>query len=1126
MAKNEAKIKFSAETREFTAQIQQANSGLASMRAALALNEAEFKNTGNSAEYLKNKQQILTQQLQMSQSKQEALNQKLEAAKTIYGENSSEAQQWATKLTRAQTEEQKLQTQLNETNQALKAQESADKTTASSMDDLAEATAETGVALDRSNAKVLALSGMLANLASGAVTQVINKLKEAAKEVVKLGTDFTASLSNVQALSGATASEMAKLEARAKALGRTTVFTATDVSDAFGYMALAGWDVNDMLDGVDGVLTLAAASQMDLAKASDIVTDYLTAFGLSAQDSGKFVDQMAYAMSNSNTNTEQLGEAYKNVAATANSLHFSVEDTTAALMTMANAGIKGGEAGTGLNAIMTRLATNTKDCADELSKYGVEVYDANGNINSLSSILNGMAGVWGTLTDRQQANLAKTVAGQNQYAKLQTAMNGLSKQAAENGQSFNDYTEALENCEGAAAEMSATIQDNLKGDMAALGSAAQGLGLQLFELFDGPLRKGAQTATGAINAITDAITPQRTELQSFIEETGRSVEAASGILDNAKGIADSATERVGELEAYKNVLLDLNGQAELDEYQQYQLKNAVDALGSSVPGLSAAFDEATGTLNLTNKELSEMFNNAEALAMQQALIEAQAESYKALAEATIAKARADGSVKKASEDLADANRKNQESIEASGNEYGEYYNDVINASEAVEESKKQQEEAQKVMDEARESIETDKEALAGLAEEYGLTQEQLEGLSDAQMEAAEATDNAAEAVEGMADATGELSEEAQQYIEEVTQAFENMREGIRDSMQDSVSFMEEFSGGAEITAQEIEENLTSQIKGISNWSDNMQRLAQEAGDGMRQDMYDALVQMGPESANLVQELVDTLDGNTDQFRSICDHWAQAMDLSNNAEALAAATTAGKAYGYEVAGGMQESAGNIESAAQEIANAAESGADMSAAASKASETYNKGMETAFKGATKTVTSETNNMKSAASTGLAAMNVIAKTQFDKIKQNAKTAMDGAKQSVQSGVSAMRSALSVSLQGPHIKVPHFRMSGSFNAQTGAVPSVSVSYYAKGGIFTKPTFFTTPTGIKGVGEAGAEAVLPIDNLRDYIADAINRNTNSGNVINVSMQVDGSRDPEAWAVEFARKLEMEMRTG
>ena len=293
--------------------------------------------------------------------------------------------------------------------------------------------------------------------------------------------DFEASMSNVEALSGASGDQLQALTDKAKEMGATTKFTAGESADALSYMALAGWDTQSMLQGISPVMELAAAANMDLASASDIVTDYLTAFGLTASDTTHFVDVMAYAMSHSNTNVEQLGEAYKACAATAKSMGYSVEETTAVLATMANAGVKGGEAGTALNAIMTRLATNTKGCADELEKYGVSIYDSQGNMNSLSDILTGLSAVWDNLTDQEQANLAKTIAGTNQYSKLQTIMAGCSEQAAKGGQSFSDYASALENCSGTAGKMAGTMLDNLKGKMTLFESAADGLKIAVGE---------------------------------------------------------------------------------------------------------------------------------------------------------------------------------------------------------------------------------------------------------------------------------------------------------------------------------------------------------------------------------------------------------------------------------------------------------------------------------------------------------------------------------------------------------------------------------------------------------------------------------------------------------------------
>ena len=328
---------------------------------------------------------------------------------------------------------------------------------------------------------VEALDAVESVLATAGIAKALGEIKDAYMDCINTAGDFEASMSNVEALSGASGDELESLSDKAKEMGATTKFTAGESADALSYMALAGWNTQSMLEGISPVLNLAAAANMDLAQASDIVTDYLTAFGLKASDTTHFVDVMAYAMAHSNTDVIQLGEAYKACASTATSLGYSVEETTAVLATMANAGVKGGEAGTALNAIFTRLATNTKKCGDELANYGVNIYDAQGNMQSMSSILTGIAGVWGDLTDQEQANLAKTIAGTNQYSKLQTIMAGCSEAAAEGGQSFSDYTEALNNCAGSADKMAGTMLDNMNGRLVLMQSAADGLKIAIGE---------------------------------------------------------------------------------------------------------------------------------------------------------------------------------------------------------------------------------------------------------------------------------------------------------------------------------------------------------------------------------------------------------------------------------------------------------------------------------------------------------------------------------------------------------------------------------------------------------------------------------------------------------------------
>lgn len=1121
-AKNEAKIKFTADTQEFNSQIKQANSTMAAMRAALSLNEAEFKNTGDAAEYLKNKQTALNTQLEANRAKQEALNGKLEAAKSIYGENSSEAQALATKLTQAKTEEQKLISSLNECNSALEAQAAAADDTADEMDDLTDATDEAGdAAQDNAKGGWTTARGVLANLASGAITAVIGKLKEAATAVINLGTEFTASMSNVQALSGATASEMARLEETAKELGRTTIFSASDVSDAFGYMALAGWDTADMLDGIDGVLNLAASSGMDLAEASDIVTDYLTAFGLSAADSGQFVDQMAYAMSHSNTNVEQLGEAYKNVAATAGSLGYSVEDTTAALMTMANAGVKGGEAGTGLSTIMTRLATDTKGCASALSEYGIEIYDSQGNMNSLSSILNGMAGIWGDLTDQEQAALAKTIAGTSQYSKFQTIMNGLSAAAAESGQSFNDYTEALENCSGTANDMTAVMNDNLAGDMKALGSAAEGLGLALFDYFEGPLRGAAELATDAINWITDAIQPNEDLLMSFIDDIAESNAKTKDAIDAARDSVDNLDDSAAEIEYYSDLITELSQKTELTEWEHYQLNDAVSKLAKTVPGLAEVYDEVNGTFSVTNQELQEMLTNAKNIAIQNAVMEAQKELYAQLANAELEYAKATNAVNAARDEYDAVYDSEADSAERVADSYMHMTAAQSEAVGKINLAGQAQKAAQDNIDAAKAGLEELDATVATLTQEYGYNAEAAEAATTATSGQADASGDAADAAGELTEEEAAAAEAAEQYAKTVTDSYNSMVSGIDSAVDRAISLMDEFSGGAEITAEEIQANLQSQIEGLSSWKDNMETLGALAGSGMSQALYDYLVEMGPQSANLVQTLVDTLAESPEQFAAISAQWGEALELRSDALDLASYTQAGKNMAELTGEGIASGAPEAKAAAATLANGIiDPLMQLGPNAQKPLLTLKETTGNTLQQTTENAQTETETLQETVQTGFEAAADAADTALSGIPESASSAMSDAVYNVQNGISQIASALSVTLRGPNIQVPHFQLNGVFDAKTGRVPEVHVDWWAKGGIFQRPTIFPN---WNGVGEAGPEAVLPIDRLQDYVTEAIEASS-GGNTINVYMDVDGAQDPEAWAADFARELKREMR--
>ena len=290
--------------------------------------------------------------------------------------------------------------------------------------------------------------------------------------VVKTQMQFEDSMAKVKALSGATGEEFKKLEDTAKKYGETTVFSASECADALGYMALAGWDANESAAGLPGVLNLAAASGMELAQASDLVTDYLTAFGLEADQAGRMADVLSYAQANSNTTTEMLGEAFKNCAVNAHNAGMTLEETTAILGKLADSGLKGSEAGTALNAVIRDMTSKMKDGNIQIGNTKVAVQDANGNFRDMTDIIADVSKATEGMGDAE-----RTAALQSTFtADSIKAMGIMCNTGADD---INKFTNELEHSKGSAQEMSDTMNNTLSGSLKELGSAWEALQLSL-----------------------------------------------------------------------------------------------------------------------------------------------------------------------------------------------------------------------------------------------------------------------------------------------------------------------------------------------------------------------------------------------------------------------------------------------------------------------------------------------------------------------------------------------------------------------------------------------------------------------------------------------------------------------
>lgn len=322
---------------------------------------------------------------------------------------------------------------------------------------------------------------------------------------LKTTADFDAGMSEVKAISGATGTEFKQLETKAIQMGAKTKYSATEAASAFKYMAMAGWDTNDMLSGISGVMNLAAASGEDLATTSDIVTDALTAFGLSAKDSSHFADILAQASSRSNTNVGLMGETFKYVAPVAGALGYSAEDCAVAIGLMANSGIKASQAGTALRSLFTRLAKPTDTVAAAMEKYNITLTDANGNMKPLSTLMSEMRDRFSGLSEAQKANLAATLAGQE-------GMSGLLAIVNSSDADFKNLTDSINNADGASERMAKTMQDNLKGSFTIFKSTVESAAISIGKKLTPEVRKFVDTGTSLVKKFNDMSDAEKTNV--------------------------------------------------------------------------------------------------------------------------------------------------------------------------------------------------------------------------------------------------------------------------------------------------------------------------------------------------------------------------------------------------------------------------------------------------------------------------------------------------------------------------------------------------------------------------------------------------------------------------------------
>ena len=1088
---SEAKIKFTADTHEYNEGLSKAGAATKELNNALKLADSELKNNGDNIEGLRKKHSLLQEKLSVTQEKEELVNQKLQKAIEIFGENSAEAQKNRTEILKLKNEEEKLRGEIGDCNKrieeytaVMKENQTASKrlsdeiknqedklqdlkkqyinvvleqgknskeakSLSKEMKDLngelkdnkqklSDATEQAGEfadALEDADRKASSAAtggftifkGVVADLVSNGIQKGIEELKNLSLSAVDTGMTFTSSMSNVKALSGATAEEMEALTEKAEEMGKKTSFTASQSADALGYMALAGWNTEEMLDGIDGVLNLAAASSMDLATASDIVTDAMTAFGMSADETNRFVDVLAATSTSSNTTVEMLGQSFKYVGAICGAMGYSIEDAGVALGMMANSGIKAEQAGTSLRSLLTRLSTNAGASANSLGaldiltqRLGVSFYDSSGNARDLSDVLVETRAAWAGLNVEEQVNYAKKMAGQE-------AMTGFL---------------ALMSDGAISIESVATAIDSMGYDIDALGVSVSDL-QTLYKSY------GDETAvaTALMNqfSMTQEDADQVTQLlgASLTQQT-TSWDSLSNAINNSSGAASEMSD---------TILDNLQGDVTLMESALDGLKISIfddveSPLRDVVQGITndviPAAEDMIGNIKDGIEWAKEHRSTLEGVALVLGSLTVGIGAYNAV---TGIKTAMEAANTTTLHGLAAAQLKANLAFLASPITW----------------------------------------VVAGITLLVGgfiylwNTSEEFRGFWIGLWD--DITGFFGDAKEKLSDGINNIGGFFTSLPDKISGGISNFKESVKAGFSEAYNSIDAITDGRLSAVVDVTKEKLNNIK-----------LAYEEHGGGIQGVFSAGLQTVNEIATAKYDVLNALTGGKlEEIHNMASEKFEALKntASEKLEGIVSVATEKldnmKSVYEENGGGIKGIASVMYTELNSMTDG-KLGSMLQMTQSKLDNIKSKYEENG------------GGIKGIVSAGFQAIHEISTMKFDAINtltggklQAMKDAwslkMEEIHEKFFSGIEKIKSLFNFEWKFPDLKMPHFSISGSFSLNPPSVPSIGVQWYAKGAVLNAPTLFgINGNQLMGGGEAGAEAVLPISVLEEYISNSMNQ--------------------------------------
>ena len=902
----------------------------------------------------------------------------------------------------------------------------------------------------------------LANLAADAIMRAVDGIKNLVGNVIELGQNFTSTMSEVSAISGATGEDFEKLEACAREYGATTVFSASNAAEALKYMSLAGWDADQSTSALGGVLNLAAASGMELGAASDMVTDYLSAFAMEAGDAAYFADLLSYAQSHSNTTAEALGEAYKNCAANLNAAGQDVETVTSLLEGMANQGYKGSEAGTAMAAIMRDITNGMKDGAIKIGETSVAVMDAQGNFRDLTDIL----------TEVEAANIA-------------------------------GYEEELRGASGSAEEMANIMNDNLSGDVAAMNSAFEELGLKIYDALESKLRAGVQFITNGVIPAIEWLGGHIPEVTIAVSGLGAVIAAMnwgtiSSKIATVKGALVKLAAALGGVSLPAIAIIAVITAVALAFTNLWknneEFRNKITAIWD---GIKAKFDDITEVMKAVwdgfcevlapifegvFQQISNILN--EALDILTGLFDIFAgiftgdwdmvwqgvqEVFGAVWDFVVATfenwistftSLADTVLGWFGTDWETVWTNVKTFFSDTWNAISSFFSGILTGIKTF------------FTDTWNAIVSFFSGILSGI----------YSSVTGTMTEIHDTFTNIWDSITGFLSGAWEtiknivtvgimaVKEIISAAFQIITLPFRFIWENCKDTV---LSIWETIKSviGEKIDA--VKEKITTVTTAISN----VASAAWNAISSTASSLWEGIKGTIGSKIDAAKEKVSTATSTITSVASSA--WSSVSSTASSLWSTISSTVSSK---------ISAASSAVSSATSTITSVASSAwSSVSSAASSKWESVRSTISSKLSSAQSTVSSLMSGITSTMSSGLSSALSTVSGKFSSIYSTISSKMSAARDAVGNAISALKSKFNFSWSLPHLKLPHVSISGSFSINPPSVPHFGISWYKDGGILTRPTIFgAAGNNLLAGGEAGAEAVVPLATLWDKLETMI----------------------------------------